>query len=219
MTPTHHPNDETLLAYAAGTLGEGFSLVIAAHLAFCPDCRAAIAGGEAIGGDLLEQVTPELLAEGARERVLAALGAAPPAAPAAAAQTMLNPQFPAPLNRYLDRDFSTVPWRSLGPGLHHFEILQHHHTDFHNLRLLRIAPGRKLPRHGHSGMELTLVLLGSYSDELGQFARGDVAETDEEIVHQPTSDRDEDCVCLIATDAPLKFESVVARVFQRFAGI
>jgi putative transcriptional regulator len=219
MTPAHHPNDETLLSYAAGTLGEGFSLVIAAHLAFCPDCRAAIAGGEAIGGDLLEELAPELLAVGARERVLARLDTVPPDAPAPVRRSELNPQFPAPLNRYLDRDYAAVPWRSLGPGLHHFEVLPHHHADFHNVRLLRIAPGRKLPRHGHSGMELTLVLLGSYSDELGRFGRGDVAETDEEIVHQPVSGRDEDCICLVATDAPLKFESIVARVFQRFTGI
>ena len=52
----------------------------------------------------------------------------------------------------------------------------------------------------------------------GRFARGDVAEPDAAIVHEPLSGRDEDCVCLIATEGPLKFEGLVARVFQRFTG-
>ena len=63
------------------------------------------------------------------------------------------------------------------------------------------------------------MLAGSYTDELGQFARGDMAETDDEIVHEPVSDPGEDCICLIATEGPLKFESVIARLFQRFTGV
>jgi putative transcriptional regulator len=106
----------------------------------------------------------------------------------------------------------------VAPGLHQFELLPHDLLHGGNLRMLRIAPGKKLPRHGHTGTELTLVLAGSYSDELGRFARGDAAETDDDIVHEPLSGRDEDCICLIATEGPLKFESLVARVFQRFTG-
>jgi putative transcriptional regulator len=50
MTPNHHPGEATLLAYAAGGLGEGLSLVVASHLSFCPECRANVAAGEAVGG-------------------------------------------------------------------------------------------------------------------------------------------------------------------------
>ena len=52
-----HPSEATLLAYAAGTLAPGPALVVAAHLAFCKDCRqpittwetAAVGGGSPIG--------------------------------------------------------------------------------------------------------------------------------------------------------------------------
>jgi putative transcriptional regulator len=217
MTPRYHPSDATLLTYAAGALGEGLALVVASHLAYCDECNAAVASGEVIGGSLLDALAPESLDVGAHERVLALLGAAPdrpPPPPRAIVATV-----PAPLARYLDRDFATLPWRRLGPGLRQFEVLAHDPGSGANLRLLRIAPGRRLPRHGHNGTELTLVLAGSYTDELGQFGRGDVCETDTDIVHEPVCDRDEECICLIATEGRLKFESPIARLFQRFSGV
>ncbi|HZT51463.1 MAG TPA: ChrR family anti-sigma-E factor [Stellaceae bacterium] len=217
MTPQHHPSEATLLTYAAGGLGEGLSLVVASHLAFCGECRAAIVSGEQIGGDLLEALAPEAMAADARERVLAMIGSEAPPPPAMPAPPA-DPTLPAPLGRYLNRDLSAIPWRILGPGLKHFEVLPHDLARG-NLRLLRIAPGRRLPRHGHTGTELTLVLQGSFSDALGRFVRGDVAETDDAIVHQPVSDRDADCICLIATEGPLKFESPIARMVQRFTGV
>ena len=53
MSIHHHPDDSTILAYAAGALGEGFSLVLAAHMEYCPRCRAHLAEAEALGGDCL----------------------------------------------------------------------------------------------------------------------------------------------------------------------
>jgi putative transcriptional regulator len=216
MTPQHHPSDATLLTYAAGSLGEGLSLVVASHLAFCGDCRASVAAGETIGGEMFDALEPAMLAANARQRALAMI-AAP--APVTLPPPRLDPTLPAPLARYLKRDLAAIPWRVLGPGLKHFEVLPRDPERGANLRLLRIAPGRRLPRHGHTGTELTLLLAGSYTDELGHFVRGDLAETDEDIVHEPVSDRDEDCVCLIATEGRLKFDSRFARLFQRFTGV
>ena len=219
MTPHNHPGEATLLAYAAGGLGEGLSLVVASHLAFCPECRAAIAEGEAVGGTLLEDLAPAALDLGARERVLALIDkAAPAAVPAPPRRPVADPLVPAPLASYLGCNLAAIDWHRLAPGVRQFELLPHDLMHGGNLRMLRIAPGKKLPRHGHTGTELTLVLCGAYSDELGRFARGDVAETDDDIVHEPLSDRDEDCICLIATEGPLKFDSLIARAIQRFTG-
>lgn len=50
MRIDHHPDDSTILAYAAGTVNEGFSLVLAAHLECCPGCPDRLADAEALGG-------------------------------------------------------------------------------------------------------------------------------------------------------------------------
>jgi putative transcriptional regulator len=219
MTPQHHPGDATILAYAAGALGEGLSLVVASHLALCPDCRTQVADGEVIGGALLDDLAPAPLAAGVRERVLLKLdGAAPIRVEPPRPQISSDPLVPEPFSRYLQGGAASFKWRLLGPGLRQFEILPHERLGGGNLRMLRIAPGKKLPRHGHSGTELTLVLRGSFTDELGRFSAGDVAETDTDIVHEPASDRGEDCICIIATEVPLKFESPIARALQLFSG-
>ena len=220
MTPQHHPGEATLLAYAAGALGEALSLVVASHLAFCRVCRDTIAFGETIGGNLLDELAPDAMPDAARERVLSLIGTqtvlpAPPKPPLLSSDARL----PAPLRRYLRHDLAAVQWHRVAPGFAQYEIVPHAQLGGGNLRLLRIAPGRSMPRHTHQGSELTLVLAGSYHDELGRFARGDVSETDSEIKHQPISDLAEDCICLIATEAPLRFDSLLARVFQRFTGM
>ena len=51
MTLIHHADDATLMAYAAGAVTEGFSLVIAAHLEQCPRCRNRVADAESLGGE------------------------------------------------------------------------------------------------------------------------------------------------------------------------
>ena len=81
-------------------------------------------------------------------------------------------------------DSARVPWRWLAPGVRYFPLaLSPGATG--DLRLLKIAPGRKMPEHGHGGCEMTLVLDGAYSDETGIFRRGDIQDVDGELEHQP----------------------------------
>ena len=86
-------------------------------------------------------------------------------------------------------------------------------------RLLRIQPGVSVPHHTHKGNELTMILRGSYSDEMGRFSQGDVADLDDDIRHQPIVDTDEECICLIATEAPLQFTGIMGRLAQPFIGL
>ena len=82
------------------------------------------------------------------------------------------------------------------------------------LFLLRIAAGSAVPQHGHGGEELTLILRGSYSDRFGRFAVGDVAALHRNVVHRPVVDKNDNCVCLIATEAPARFTSLIMRMIQ-----
>ena len=84
--------------------------------------------------------------------------------------------------------------------------------------LLSIAPGTTIPHHTHGGAELTLVLEGSYSDELGRFQIGDLADLDTSVHHQPVADSDGPCICLNATDECLQISGAYSRILQPFVG-
>ncbi|MCV6588281.1 MAG: cupin domain-containing protein [Marinobacterium sp.] len=107
-----------------------------------------------------------------------------------------------------------LPWKRLVPGIQHLPL----ESSEGNLRLLKIAPGISIPLHSHEGSELTLILQGSYCDELGRFQAGDVADLDCDTEHQPITDGNEPCICLVATDAPLRFNDLLPRMLQPFTG-
>ena len=229
MSICHHPNDELLLDYASGSLGEAWSLAIASHLALCPQCRKTLSAMEAVGGALLEDMDPAGIGDDSFEKIMARLegpdavssqlersrGAA--AGPDDRTTAGATPVLPEPLRSYLGGDVETLVWKRLGLGAS--QILIPTSDSIATARLLRIAAGRPVPEHSHGGRELTLVLQGAFRDEIGEFGPGDFQEADEEVLHQPHAAAGEDCICLAITDAPLNFKSLTARIAQPFLGI
>ncbi len=215
MTITHHLDDATFLAFAAGTAGEAHSIVVAAHLSLCPTCRAKLRAAESIGGGLLASQAEAAVSDVCRAATLASLDAAP----AKKHTPIPHGELPIALSRALGgKSLSDIKWHKKAPGVAMFDVPMPKGERTH-LKLLRIGTGRTLPEHGHGGEELTLILKGSYSDHMGRFSPGDVADLDGDIEHQPIVDSAEDCICLVATEAPTKFKSFWARLAQPFVGI
>ncbi len=214
MTIRHHPADPTLVASAAGTLGEGLSVVLATHLALCGHCRERMRAAEALGGALFEALPAAPPSAARRDAILARLDRGPGAAPGPVAAR----DVPRPLADYLDRDLAAVPWRGLARGVRHYPLSLSRPAGG-TLRLFRIAPGTALPRHTHAGQEFTLVLDGAFHDETGEYRSGDLADMDATHDHRPIADEGGDCVCLVATDAPLRFHGLVPRLVQPFLGL
>ena len=201
----HHIPDDLLRAYASGGLPYSFSVLIAAHISLCDECRAQCEAEELVAGALLEQEQAVSLSSGARERLLQAL----PNPPAEPAPLRASGIFPAPVMAALNG--RPPRWRMLGGGIRQ-QILCDDRDG--SLRLLYIPAGRAVPEHGHGGLELTLVLQGSFSDSLGRFGRGDVEYAHDDVDHQPVAEPGEDCICLAATDAPLRFRAWLPRLLQ-----
>ena len=235
LLPNHHPSDALLVAYGAGSLAEGLSLAVAVHLAHCPDCRAAMAEVEALGGALLEELPPAPLETLSLSATLARLDLEEaPANPCKAGRAgplwgsrrpagpvpRCGPALPAPLRPYVPRatDLDGLTWQRLAPGVRRVELMPRSAAGG-AAQLLRIAPGTALPHHGHGGLELTVVLSGHFADELGRYGPGDLAEADSDTDHQPIADSHRDCICLIATDAPLRFTGLMGRLMQPFIGL
>lgn len=212
MTIKHHLSDALLVDYAAGNLPEAFSLAVATHISLCDECRAALLAYEALGGAVLDGVSPEQtgaeMPAGALEQVLARLDHPAPAAP----KPTSHPILPAPLLDYVGGDMSKIKWRPLGMGVR--QAILKTSDKAASARLLHIPAGQAVPDHGHRGTELTLVLQGAFRDEAQSFARGDVEIATESVEHTPVAIGDEDCICLAVTDAPLRFNALIPRLMQ-----
>lgn len=220
MTIKHHIGDDLVLAYASGELDEATSLLVATHMALCPQCRQALELAESIGGTLIEEEAEAEIADGELEAIFGRIehteeSATPPPVPEPARRRSYV--LPQPLRDYVDGDVDGLRWRSLGGGVRHLPIDTG--ASRAKARLLYIPAGSKVPDHGHRGLELTLVLAGSFYDEGAWFRRGDVEEADATVEHQPVAGPEEACICLAVTDAPLRFRSLIPRLAQPFLGI
>ncbi len=217
MNASHHPGDDLLVSYAAGSLDEPTSILIATHLALCPVCRAQVSKAESIGGELLNEVEPTDVQQDALDAVLARLEETvdertDDTEPTVVSDDGLN--LPQPLKHYVDGSVKTLPWRWLGPGVHYAPVAPT--AKGPKVGMLRIAPGARVPMHGHSGNELTMVLAGGYTDATGNFRRGDVEAADDGLVHQPIADAGEECVCLVVTEGDMQPTGLIAKLVQPF---
>ncbi|MBQ1204183.1 MAG: cupin domain-containing protein [Loktanella sp.] len=211
----HHLTDSLLLAYAAGTLPEAFNLVVATHISMCDTCRAAAGSFDAVGGEVMLDAAPVDMAEDALTATLARITHAGPVARSRPAP-VTDKVFPAPLREYVKGDLDEVKWRKVGGGVSQMVLKT---ATGASVRLLRIPAGTAVPDHGHCGLELTLVLQGAFVDETDRFDAGDIEVANEDLNHTPVAEAGMDCICLAATDAPLRFNGFMPRLAQRFIGI
>jgi putative transcriptional regulator len=208
MSIDHHPGDDLLLSLAAGELAAGPTLLVSAHLEGCAPCRARLHTLQALGGALLDDVEPAAMATDAWARTLARIDR--PAAVRAAPRPAPRPALPPGVDWPRSLAQCTVSrWHWMGPGMRFARVTAPHDPGA-ALFVLRIGPGRYLPRHTHAGLELTQVLHGAFDDGRGLFAAGDFDAADAEVHHQPVVSRDGECICLAHVGGGLRFDGRVA---------
>lgn len=215
MSINHHLTDSLLMSYAAGSLPEAFSVVVATHVTLCDECRSRLESFESVGGALIDVVDTAPLSEDALDATMAMIDARS-GEPAQIRVGTPGAILPLPLRDYVGGDLDAIHWKRVGGGVRQAVLPT---SGGGTVRLLSIPGGIAVPDHGHRGLELTLVLKGAFRDEDGKFARGDVEVADESLSHTPIAEEGEECICLAATDAPLKFRGLLPRIAQRFVGI
>ncbi|MGB3316483.1 MAG: ChrR family anti-sigma-E factor [Albidovulum sp.] len=202
---THHTPDAMLAAYAAGNLPYAFAVVVASHVSLCEQCRAALEAHQMIGGVVLEETGAVGVSAALKDDILAQLDA--PFTPEPVFER--TGAYPGPVMEALKG--RPIRWKTLGMGVRQ-DILSADRNG--SVRLLYIPPGQAVPDHGHNGVELTLVLQGSFQDETGRFGVGDLEVADEALEHTPIAVEGEACICLAATDGSLKFRALMPRLLQ-----
>ena len=207
----HHLTDQLLMSYVTGNLPEAFNLVVATHISLCDECRARAGELDAVGGAILGDTEGVAMAEGSLQDMLDRIAAFPAMASPAAPAALMARGLPAPLCDYVGGDLASVKWRGIGMGVRQAVLPTSKEA---SVRLLYIPAGVAVPDHGHGGMELTLVLQGAFRDQTDRFGPGDIEIADEAMKHTPVAEPGGPCICLSATDAPLRFSGLMPRIAQ-----
>lgn len=223
----HHLSDEMIMSFAAGSLSAGQAMVVQCHISMCPHCAARLKEAEALGGALIENLDQKAVSILNFDDLLADIEtmemsdpeglaeAIPEASPPPARKADNTPDL---VREILGEGMDEIKWKLVGPGIRQY-ILPITPSEGEKVRLLKLSPGFVTPQHSHHGSEMTLVLKGSFCDETGRYAAGDIQEADDDVDHQPIADTEEDCICLAVTDAPLEFKTMISRLMQPIVGI
>ena len=216
----HHPGDELLLPLAAGRVRAAEALLVSTHLEGCRECRERLHTLQTLGGALLEQAEPVAMEAGAWERTLQRIDRP------AASEPGNTPVVPAPHPALPEgvswpaslRGCSASDWRYMAPGMR-YATVRVPYDPAASVYLLRIEAGRSLPRHTHTGIELTQVLCGTFDDGRALFAPGDFDATDDSVHHQPVVQPGATCVCLAYVGGRLRFDGRIARLVGGWIGM
>jgi putative transcriptional regulator len=217
-----HTNCEgLLLEYAAGTLDDAHTLIVAAYLTISPAGRRYVQECENLGGALVEHLCDPVdvsagCLEGLLEKITRDDSARNDERPCCN-QTCIDcdEPLPAPLANILPPGMAeTLKWKTAFGGMQWIDIPVG--ACHHRVQLIRCAPGFKTPRHRHRGSEVTLVLEGAFDDETGHYSRGDIVIMDCETRHEPVADPETGCLCFSVTAAPVFFTGFLTRLLNPF---
>jgi len=206
----YHPTDELLMEFAAGRKNDPLGIMVACHLESCPSCKERVRTFEQLGGELLQETDPKPVSNGLLQTILARLSEKSPDKPAESGDSRI----PKPLRRFVPSFYDGLPWKGFSKNIQEFTLpfSDNHYT----AKFYKIAAGKELPQHTHKGNEFTLVMSGKFSDEAGDYQKGDFILADTNTHHQPRASMDEDCICFAVMDAPLKFTGFFGRLLNPF---
>jgi putative transcriptional regulator len=212
MTIRSHPSEATLLAYAAGTLSSGFSLAVAVHLQFCKACREPIATWEGVAGTLLDAMPESEMADDALARTIARArsGESAPQPTRVEKVEVGGLELPRALAAV---GINKRHW--IAPGIWRATISARSKAPAETY-LIRLGANRKIPLHGHEGMETICVMKGSFSDVSGRYGVGDFLELDETSLHEPVAGAEGECICIISSESPPKMRGLLGWLMRMF---
>jgi putative transcriptional regulator len=226
----HHPNAAILKDFVDGTLADSVSLIVSSHVELCEHCQQQVSmltaqaadsvfdsdtsafESDTSGLQLSDSEMDAFLSDDgefdfdAIAQITADSSQAIEVTPEVQQVTVADTTFTIPraLNSVARKD-----WMNLGK-------ISRARLDFddeaHHTSLLHIDKDGQVPCHTHKGFEITLLLEGSFEDEMGVYNKGDFIWLDGDHTHQPATK--EGCVCLTVSSDALYFTKGVSQLFN-----
>jgi len=215
---TLHPTQEMLAGFASGSLPAGLTVAISAHVERCSACRHCTSEMEAESTVAWLQDSDK--DEAANDQDFSHMIDAIISEPQQQAAVVDSEAFTeihvhersVTLPRVLAKVASEgLVWKNIGGGINQAQVVLDDETQ---CEFIYMKPGSQVPVHRHQGNEITLVLDGSFSDEMGEYKASDFVQLTSSHQHQPTSE--EGCLCFAVIDSPLTFTKGGARLMNPF---
>lgn len=209
-TTLHHPEDELLASYSAGSLPLSQAMCVSAHLEHCQSCNQKLRRLNSVGSALLENLSPAPVADKLKSKLLDQLDTL---SEAVSAPTHTgDASIPRCLHQFVDGDYSQLAWKWVSPDIHSVELCRD--SNGAKVELLKIKPGGSASTHTHLSDEYTVILEGSFSDEQGVYRKGDFLLRDRDDRHTPMASLDRECICLAVTEGPIQFTGFFSRLLN-----
>ena len=218
----HHPSTALLTDYTVGSLSVAPAVSITTHLKYCQQCRDSVGSLKQLGGALLCEAEPAQISNDLLGQTLDRLDADESEMALAEGASEVHEfelsdelkGIPEYLNQFLPRD--GLNWRKLSSSVTVAPISVGETR--YELALHKICAGGQTPVHDHNGVEYTVVLKGSFSDEDGMYNEGDFLTREPGDIHRPFATQHEDCICLSVLEAPIRLKGLgrVLNPFMRF---
>jgi len=210
--------DEWVMSYAAGALSDSHALLVATHAWYHPEVQQRISDAEAIGGALIEARDEVVMSQGSFDAMMSRLNEPVAGSEVAEIAEVRDADMPAPLAQWLGKSWDELKWKKMGAGLSRVPLQVG--PDGEKLWLLKAKAGVSIPIHDHNGLEMTLVMKGSYKVGSQHFGPGSLEVADHEISdHLPVIGEDEDCICLVVTEGNIVPHSFIGKMIRPFIGL
>jgi putative transcriptional regulator len=151
--------------------------------------------------------SPETIDDALFDKVMAKIDDPQPAVDATPTVKTGVSGFPVHVNKLLHSSAKTPVWKRLSKSMQEAKLFTG--QDKFEVALHKICAGGVTPKHDHRGLEYTVVLKGSFSDEKSVYTEGDFITRKPGDVHQPMGAKNGECICLSAQEAPIKLTSLL----------
>ena len=222
---THHPDDNLLIEYSSGGLADALAMVVCAHVQICPHCRKRVEHLNTLGAAILNQSIAEMVQPQTFDQLMtrirnqniegtvhSKLPKTVELHPVYANDPLLN-HLPKVVSKLLPRD-GKLKWERVSGALKTARLKTGQSQ--YEVAFQRISSGGKVIEHGHRGLEVTMVLCGSFSDEDGVYNQGDFLVRNSGEVHRPTATQNQDCLCLSVVEAPVQVTGFFGKLINPF---
>lgn len=210
-----HPSTELLNQFVQGELATGKSVVVSAHMELCKSCSAKAKELQALAVSAWVDPSKAVDPSQSDYSSMVANIVKSPQIKSESIEELVEVQIDVlhcslKLPKVLAKAASQgLKWKKVAGGISEAQLFLDNETQ---CEFIYMAPGCEVPMHTHQGSESTLVLQGSFEDELGAYRASDFIVRDSKDSHQPRSK--EGCLCFAVLDSPLQFTKGLARLMN-----